>query len=312
MWQKEAYERSLEALRWRELGVWEKWMGYALAGGGKRLRPYLAWLSYSFYAGERASWENALPLLRAVEILHTFTLVHDDVMDKSELRRDRPTVYRLTDENTAILIGDALLIAVYKELMMLPPSVCVEVGQKLSSAALRVCHGQLLDLHLAKLPTAEVRMEDYLVMISEKTGALMGAALEAGAVLGGASAEEAERLRLAGEAMGRYFQLQDDYLDAFGEATGKVRGGDIVEGKKTFLWLWAWSDASPQERAALETLTGEERRHFGIDLYEKLGLRARGAEYLRSVREEVERLVETTRCRAELLEVLYALEGRQR
>ncbi|MCX8111918.1 MAG: polyprenyl synthetase family protein [Bacteroidia bacterium] len=312
MWRSEAYERGLEALHWPELDAWETWMHYALSGGGKRLRPYLAWMSYAYYAQERASWEEALPLLRAIEILHTFTLVHDDVMDKSELRRGRPTIYRLTDENTAILIGDALIIAAYRELMAISSPATGRLGDILSSAALRVCHGQLLDLALARRPTAMVKMDDYLKMISEKTGALLGAALETGAVLGGASEAESHQLRLIGEAIGRYFQLQDDYLDAFGEETGKVRGGDIVEGKKTFLWLWAWAEASPDEQMQLETLTGEERRAFGLHLYEKLGLQKRGTQYLKEERAEVEKLLHGVACRSLLSEILIQLERRSR
>lgn len=179
MWN--SYESRLAALSWPELGAWEPWMHYALEGGGKRLRPRLAWECYAHYAGSSADWETALPLLQALELLHTFTLVHDDVMDRAQLRRDRPTLYQATDENTAILIGDALLIAVYDTLAGLPAAHLPTIQRILSRAALRVCHGQLQDLAFAQQPTEALSLKHYLDMITEKTGALLGAALEAGA-----------------------------------------------------------------------------------------------------------------------------------
>ncbi len=312
VWEIDKYEAALRESRWTELGAWEQWMHYALSGGGKRFRPYLAWRSYSFYAGEAASWSEALPLLKAIELLHTFTLVHDDVMDKSDLRRGRPTLYRLTDADTAILVGDALLIGVYQEIMHLPAHACKVVGDILSRAALRVCHGQLLDLDLTKRPTAEVSMDLYLQMITEKTGALIGAALEAGAALGGAAPPETQQLRALGEAIGRFFQLQDDYLDAFGEETGKIRGGDIAEGKKTFLWLWAWEKASPEERVQMESLSGEARRTFGLELYERLGLRTAGEAYLQKAYDELMTLLPTVACHSMLSEIVQQLVGRAR
>lgn len=312
VWDKAKYEDALTTLRWAEMGEWERWMQYALAGGGKRFRPQLAWFSYAFYAGAHASWEVALPLLRGIELLHTFTLVHDDVMDRSDLRRGRPTIYRLTDADTAILIGDALLIGVYQEVMHLPAHACKAIGDILSHAALRVCHGQLLDLDMTKRPTAEVGVELYLQMITEKTGALIGAALEAGAALAGADENETRALRIVGEAIGRYFQLQDDYLDAFGEETGKVRGGDIAEGKKTFLWLWAWQEASPEEQVQMERLSGEARRAFGLELYERLGLRAAGEAYMQRAYDELMALLPTVACHSMLMGMVHQLAGRVR
>lgn len=314
MWSPSKYEEALKGLDWGALGEWGKWAEYALSGGGKRLRPSLAWESYAFYAGEKARWEEALPLLHAIEILHTFTLVHDDVMDRSVLRRGRPTLHRETDEATAILIGDALLIRVYEQLMELPPALCKVVGEILSRAALRVCYGQLLDLDLAKRPTETVSMETYLQMITEKTGALIGAALAAGAALAGASADEVALLHQAGEGIGRFFQLQDDYLDAFGEEIGKLRGGDIVERKRTFLWLWAWAEATPEEKASLEAddIPAENRRQIGLALYERLGLKERAAEYLRHQQREVEALFDSLQSAALLLKIMHRLMHRSK
>lgn len=287
-------------------------MHYALAGGGKRLRPRLAWETYAYYAGPTASWEKALPLLQALELLHNFTLVHDDVMDRAELRRGRPTLYQTTDENTAILIGDALLIAVYERLAALPAEHLPHLQRILSRAALRVCHGQLQDLYLSQQPTEAVSLEAYLQMITEKTGALLGAALESGAALAGAEAAELQALRTAGEALGRFFQVQDDYLDAFSPHTGKTLGGDIAEGKKTFLWLWAWKEATPSERQALTEAEPEQRRALGLALYERLGLRKRGAAFVEEAFAQVEQAASTVRFGAQLRAFARSLLTRQR
>ncbi len=314
VWNLSAFEESLAGLRWPELGAWEKWMKYALDGGGKRLRPALAWESYRFYQGESASWEKALPLLQAIELLHTFTLVHDDVMDRSALRRGRPTLYKQTDENTAILIGDALLIAVYQRLAQMDVPETNQLATCLSQAALRVCHGQLQDLTLAQTPTPQVSMEAYLTMITEKTGALLGAALEAGALLAQAPMSECQQLRHAGELLGRFFQLQDDYLDAFGEETGKVRGGDIAEGKKTFLWLWAWEKATPHEKSLLEdpTTPPEKRREIGLNLYDRLALRERGQAFLQAAYEEFLQALQAVQMSKILRQIGESLRHRQR
>ncbi|MCX7605904.1 MAG: polyprenyl synthetase family protein [Bacteroidia bacterium] len=314
MWTLERFESELRCLSWPEMGSWEAWMRYALDGGGKRLRPRLAWESYAFYKREAAKWEEGLPLLLALELLHTFTLVHDDVMDRSALRRGRPTVYRETDENIAILVGDALLIAVYQQLAKLPPESILPLQTILSQGALRVCHGQLRDLELSKAPTSQVTLQDYLEMITEKTGALMGSALEAGAALAGAPPDEQIRLRYAGEAIGRYFQLQDDYLDAFSEESGKIRGGDLVEGKKTFLWLWAYESASPSERTMLEdrSLPPDKRREVGLSLYERLGLREKGAGYIESALIQVREVAVRTAFGPLLLQMVESLRGRKK
>jgi geranylgeranyl diphosphate synthase type II len=288
-------------------------MHYALEGGGKRLRPLLAWQSYAFYAGEKARWAEALPLLHAIELLHTFTLVHDDVMDRSELRRGRPTLYRQTDSHTAILVGDALLIAVYQALSRLAPQAQARVLPIFSQAALRVCHGQLRDLALMRLPGVAASLEAYREMITEKSGAVMGGALEAGAALAGAEPTEGLRLRAAGEALGRFFQVQDDYLDAFGEQTGKVRGGDIVEGKKTFLWLRAYELATPEDRAWLENpgIPPEEKRRQGLELYERLGLRDWGKAYVEETLEEVRQAAAQVRMGEQVVQVAESLLERQ-
>ncbi|MCS6790448.1 MAG: polyprenyl synthetase family protein [Bacteroidia bacterium] len=314
MWDLHLYDYTLLSLRWKELGEWEPWMHYALESGGKRVRPFLAWKAYAFYAGEAASWEEALPLLHAIELLHNFTLVHDDVMDRSPLRRGRLTLYQKTNENTAILIGDALLIAVYERLSYLPASVQPSITRIICEGALEVCQGQLSDLALAARPTAGVSMEEYEAMILQKTGALMGTALAVGGLLGGASSEEISLLKQIGRKIGRLFQLQDDYLDAFGEDTGKERGCDIAEGKKTFLWLWAYAEATPEEQSQLDSycLPPEARREIGLALYERLGLRQRGASFLLAAYQELLHMLSPLSIAPHLLPFVHNLYHRRR
>ncbi len=296
---------------WPELGEWERWMHYALTGGGKHLRPRLAWTTYELYA-EAPTWEEALPALRAIEQLHNFTLVHDDVMDDSPLRRGRPTLYKLTDANTAILIGDALLIAAYESLAALPPQKVGPIVRYLSRQALRVCHGQLLDMMLAQQPTAAVSIEAYYQMITEKTGALMGASLAIGGLLAQVAPDLVAQLQAAGEALGVFFQLQDDYLDAFSTQSGKKLGGDIAEGKKTFLWLWAYEVAPPAIRSRMEDASDPEARRLEVlRFYQEAGLKERAARFLAEAWATVEAAFDQLPAGAQLLSAFADLTARQ-
>lgn len=312
MWQMKEWEPVLTAFAWPEMGLWEKWMAYALEGGGKRLRPRLLWETYAVYA-EKPRPDDVLPAMRAIELIHNFTLVHDDVMDRSEMRRDRPTIHKLTDENTAILIGDALMIAAYEALADLRPEVMGKVVRYLARQALRVCHGQLLDLELARHPTATVHMSDYLRMIREKTGALMGAAMAVGGILAYQEDNLIGLLQEAGEKLGIFFQLQDDYLDAYSTQTGKVLGGDIVEGKRTFLWLWAYEAASDSVRALMDDPTkGQERRKVLLELYHEPAFAQRAKAFLEEHFQQVEGAFRALPGGEGLWESIRALYGRQR
>lgn len=307
------WEGLLPAITWPEMGSWEKWMHYALEGGGKRLRPRLVWEVYALYAKGDPDFVEALPAMRAIELVHTFTLVHDDVMDRSELRRGRPTIHTLTDENTAILIGDALIIAAYEVLSDLRLEVRAKVLRHLSRQALRVCHGQLLDLALAQRPTAAVKLEEYLQMIREKTGALMGAAMAIGGLLAQQEDPLITALQEAGEKLGIFFQVQDDYLDAYSTQTGKPLGGDIVEGKRTFLWLWAYEEASPAVRALMEDPTkGEERRAILLEYYHKPAFAQKAQAFWEAQFQEVERTFLTLPQGEKVWGTLRELYGRQR
>ncbi len=208
---------------------------YFLALGGKRVRPVLCLMAAELFAPlTNDAWHAA----NAIEIFHNFTLVHDDIMDGSPLRRGKPTLHEKYGSTSAILGGDALCILAYEQLghikKPLQPLLTV-----FNQTALEVCEGQQLDMDFEQ--RSDVTVVDYIEMIRLKTSVLLGCALKMGALLGGASAHSADKLYQFGEALGIAFQLQDDYLDAFGDGavTGKKPGGDIRSGKKTFLHLTA-------------------------------------------------------------------------
>lgn len=251
---------------------------YTLGLGGKRLRPLLCSVAASAYT---ADWQSVLPAAVALEVFHNFTLLHDDLMDRSPLRRGQATVYRKWGDNTAILSGDAMSIEAYSALAELGGTPLLsEVLARFSQMALEVCIGQQLDMEFET--RSQVTVPEYMEMIRLKTSVLLGASLWIGARLGGASAEEAQTLYEAGVKLGLAFQIQDDLLDVYGdEATfGKPIGGDIIHAKKTLLLLYtqahlAGSDA--EALSALLALTPEERA-TRIDavrqLYDRAGVRA--------------------------------------
>lgn len=224
---------------------------YVLAGGGKRLRSVLVLLSAEA-AGGRA--RDAVDAGAAVELLHNFTLVHDDVMDHADTRRGRPTVHRHWDLNTALLVGDVLLGLGYDRLLRSPSRRLPALLRIYTEGLLEVCEGQALDLEFERRD--DVTPRAYYRMIEKKTARLIAMACELGGHIGGARPAKLAALREFGFRLGRAFQLQDDLLDVVAEEAefGKTIGGDILEGKKTWLTLRALSDASPRDRAALRRL----------------------------------------------------------
>jgi geranylgeranyl diphosphate synthase type II len=205
---------------------------YALESGGKHVRPMLVLLGAEAYGGSRS---EALPAAAACEVFHNFTLVHDDIMDRSEVRRGRPTVHVAFGENTAILVGDYLLSLAYGFLDHTPVDCRQAVRARFATMVARLCEGQALDMRLGG--QVEVAMADYLDMIDRKTGALLACCLEIGALIGGADEHQSAAMHRAGLDLGRAFQIQDDLLDATadGRQWGKRRGQDLVEGKQTYL-----------------------------------------------------------------------------
>ena len=221
---------------------------YLLQLGGKRLRPLLTLLSCELFDGEA---KDALDAALAIELFHNFSLIHDDIMDSASLRRGQVTVHEKWDQNTAILSGDALMVRSYQCFENYPPALFKELFQLFNSTALQVCEGQQYDMDFEN--SVEVRIDDYLAMITQKTAVLIAAAMKTGAMIAGAAPTQASLLYDFGLHLGIAFQLQDDYLDTFGDPAvfGKKIGGDIVANKKTFLYLKALECANDKDKEAL-------------------------------------------------------------
>jgi len=224
---------------------------YVMRQGGKRMRSLLCLLGYGLY---KQDLKEALDLAYAIELFHNFTLVHDDIMDEAPTRRGQPAVHAAYDTSSAILTGDAMLIEVYDRLSRLDYHSPLEMIQIMNTTAREVCEGQSYDMSFEK--AAAVSITDYLQMIELKTAVLLGAALEMGAKLAGASDVDQDHLRKYAINSGIAFQLQDDYLDVYGdpEKFGKKVGGDIIQGKKTYLYLRALNLMEESDRVGLEEL----------------------------------------------------------
>ena len=208
---------------------------YMMKIGGKRIRPRLCLLAYSLFKDDFT--EEILSPAAALEVFHSFTLIHDDIMDKADVRRGVPTVYKKWDENTAILSGDVMSIESYKMIAKAPAAVLPEVLKLFSNTAAEVCEGQQYDMDFENM--THVPMDEYLKMIGLKTAVLIACAAKMGALIGGASAEEAELLYKFGYDIGLAFQITDDWLDTYGDPKvfGKAIGGDILNNKKTWLLI---------------------------------------------------------------------------
>nr|WP_297166126.1 polyprenyl synthetase family protein [uncultured Dysgonomonas sp.] len=209
---------------------------YILELGGKRVRPVLAVMAYNLYKDDI---EKSIPIALGIEIFHNFTLLHDDLMDRADKRRGKPTVHIKWDDNTAVLSGDAMLIESYKEIAKTDQAHLKEVLSLFSTTATEICCGQQLDMEFEK--RLDVSIAEYLEMIRLKTAVLLGCALKCGAIAAGAGAEDAEALYNFGINIGLAFQLMDDLLDVYGDPAtfGKRIGGDILCNKKTFLQITA-------------------------------------------------------------------------
>lgn len=224
---------------------------YILGLGGKRLRPVLTLMGANAFGQQTTP---ALPAALAVELFHNFTLLHDDIMDDAPLRRGKPTVHTKWDNNLAILSGDALLIAAYQALEAYEESLYSQLTRVLSKTAIEVCEGQQYDMDFEK--RTNVSEGEYLHMIKLKTAVLVGCALKMGALIAGASLKQSEEIYQIGESIGLAFQIQDDYLDAFGDpkSFGKQIGGDIIENKKTMLYYLAIELGTDAQKKELITL----------------------------------------------------------
>lgn len=221
---------------------------YILSLGGKRLRPVLTLMATEVFD---VDCEKAIPAATAVEVFHNFSLIHDDIMDDAPLRRGNETVHEKWDLNTGILSGDAMLILAYQFFENYDPKVFRELAKLFSKTALEVCEGQQYDVDFETRDN--VTIPEYLKMIEYKTAVLVGAAMKMGAIVAETSTENANAIYDFGLNLGIAFQLQDDYLDAFGdpETFGKQVGGDIIENKKTYLYLKALEFSKANEKEQL-------------------------------------------------------------
>ncbi len=271
---KKVDTRLNNALKDRQPDSLYKPAAYILESGGKRLRPLLVLLAADASGG---NFKNAYNAAVAVELLHNFTLVHDDIMDNADKRRGRATLHVKYDNNTAILAGDSLLSIAYKLLLKDCNGNTKQVLESFTTGLIEVCEGQSLDkdYEIKK----NVTINDYIIMIKKKTAAMIEMCCTIGAVLGGGSKEEIKALANFGRNIGIAFQIQDDLLDIIGDEKefGKTVGGDLVEGKKTFLFITAYNNAKGKDKKMLADVIsnkGIKVNRIGEykELYQKLGV----------------------------------------
>ncbi len=248
---------------------------YIMSLGGKRMRPLLVLLGYELFKDDSRS---VLDQAIAVEVFHNFTLLHDDIMDEAPLRRGKPTVHEKWNENTAILSGDVMLVRAYG-LLLDAPGDLKAILKAFNDCAAGVCEGQQFDMNFESLPT--VAEDTYVDMIRLKTAVLLGFSLKLGAMLAGASAEQAEAVYDFGVSIGIGFQLKDDLLDVYAdqEKFGKQVGGDIISNKKTFLLLKALELADKEQKAKLDhwlaavTFNKVDKVAAVTAIYDQIGIR---------------------------------------
>lgn len=224
-------------------------MNYIISHGGKRLRPIMVLMGCELFGGDI---NQALKPALAIEYFHNFTLIHDDIMDEAPLRRNVPTIHTLHGVNTAILSGDGLLLKAYKFFEDLEPELFKACVRVFTHTGLLLCEGQQYDINFET--QEDVTYDDYIRMITYKTGVLSASSFEIGALIAKANFKEAKAIFNFGKHIGIAFQIMDDYLDVFGnqEQFGKKHAGDIFENKKTVLYLLAREHATPEERKELE------------------------------------------------------------
>jgi geranylgeranyl diphosphate synthase type II len=249
---------------------------YVLSLGGKRIRPVLMMLSYLLY---KENPQDILPQAAGIETYHNYTLLHDDLMDRADMRRGQLTVHKKWDDNTAILSGDAMLVLAYQWMAQCDAPHLPQVMAVFSQTALEICEGQQWDMEFES--RTDVTIPEYIEMIRLKTSVLLAAALKIGALLADAPQADAQRLYDYGVKMGLAFQLQDDLLDVYGDPKvfGKQIGGDICCNKKTFMLITALAQANPAQRAELDRwiaapeFNREEKVSAVTRIYDELHIR---------------------------------------
>lgn len=280
-------EKAIANINWVQepTGLYQP-IDYVLSLGGKRIRPVLTLLACKLFSDDE---KQALSTALAVEVFHNFTLLHDDVMDRADTRRGKPTVHKKWNDNTAILSGDAMLIKAYQLLQQAPADKLPVLLDLFSKTAIEVCEGQQYDVDFEN--DLAVQLPQYIEMIRLKTAVLLAAALKMGAIIGGASLQDANALYDYGINLGLAFQLRDDYLDSFGDPAvfGKKIGGDICCNKKTFLMITALQTASEEQRKELLQWIGctdatchEQKIKAVLNIYQDLQIDIRCEEAIRA------------------------------
>lgn len=263
-------------------GLYEP-IAYTMGLGGKRIRPSLVLMSCDAFGGDIKS--AVLPAV-GLELYHNFTLLHDDVMDKANVRRGKPTVHVKWDENTAILSGDAMLTLATQYIAKAPGVVMERVMALFNKTAMEIYEGQQYDMEFEQ--RMDVTEDEYINMIRLKTSVLLGCACKMGAIIGGASNDDAERIYRFGELVGLAFQLQDDLLDVYGDEKtfGKAIGGDILNNKKTFMLIKALELAQGEDKVALNNWINTEHPDKAAkiaavtDIYSRTGVRKAAEELI--------------------------------
>ena len=280
---------------------------YVLSMGGKRLRPTLTLMAYALY---KEDTERALPTAIGLETYHNHTLLHDDLMDKADMRRGKATVHKKWDENTAILSGDTMLIMAFQHILRTDCHRLPEVLNLAARTMQEICEGQQYDMNFES--RSDVREEEYIEMIRLKTSVLLACALKAGALIADAPKEDCELLYQFGEKIGLAFQLQDDYLDCYGDPAvfGKQIGGDICCAKKTFMLINAFNRANEAQKAELNRLLNEvderdEKVAGVLALYDELEIPALCRERMETLYAEARRIFDSLPIDAERKQPLW-------
>ena len=280
---------------------------YVLSLGGKRIRPILTLIACNIYSEEI---DQAVKSAIGIEVFHNFTLLHDDLMDEADKRRNKPTVHKVWNPNTAILSGDAMMIAAYQLMTETPKEHLKEVLDLFTSTALDICGGQQYDMLFEK--RLDVAEEEYIEMIKMKTAVLLACSLKTGAILGGASPKDADLLYDYGVNIGLAFQLQDDLLDVFGntEVFGKNIGGDILCNKKTFLLINAIKCSDDSQRKELiswierEDFEPKEKIAFFTSLYSDLQIKELTENKIKTYHNKAEECLNNLSVSPERLQIL--------
>lgn len=295
---------------------------YTLRLGGKRIRPTMLLMANALFGGDEKQVHNAA---LGIETFHNFTLLHDDLMDRSPLRRGQPTVYTKWNDNTAILSGDTMFALAWRFFLRQPSPSLQEILQCFNETAIEVCEGQQKDMNFERMGLANVSIGDYMDMIRQKTAVLLAGALKIGALYAGAPDNEVERLYAFGIHLGLAFQMQDDLLDGYGDTAvfGKKTGQDIRDNKISFLPLTALKTANEEQKqqllalfASKDNMDEEEKVRQVLAIYESLNLKntieKAIADEFETARKELDGIHADETLKTPLRELMETLIGRKK